>query len=311
MSDLGRLDTGKEARSSGSAASGQPRTHPQRNVTARGPEPPSASPGTLPFARQAAATSGASQVPDLTNIASQQSRRMAGTGRSVKQQHSISTEPASSQSCHTTEIPRSGSRQYHDSTGVLRPQNVAHATSEVTPTLRGEEHHQRPGLLAVSESRGLRSNEVGRHSPTSKRRRQDWTKAAAGLPSVARTGEQFRPDPRQTTRKVPGPSQSNRVRAHNSKIGIGIETEFLLAARQPKHKANTIDEFGKIAAINHNDCVASRHPIMGTKVLSYPPSRAVFDQWALSEDPTISRSYEPCKLFPRHGIVTGRLYRHS
>lgn len=240
-------------------------------------------------------------MSDLTKIASQQSRRIAGTACLVKQQLSISTNPASSQSCHTTRTPRSGSQ----------PQNVAHATSEVTPTLRGEEHHQRPDLLAVSERQGFRSNEVSRQSPTSKRRRQDLMKSAAGLPSVAKTGEQFRPDPRQTTRKVPGANQSDKARAHNCKIGIGIETEFLLAARQLKHKANTIEEFGKIAAINHNDCVASRHPRMGKNVLSYPPKRALFDQWVLSEDPTISRGYEPCKLFPRQGIVTECLYRHS
>ncbi|KAF7510227.1 hypothetical protein GJ744_006923 [Endocarpon pusillum] len=293
MSDLGRLDTTKEARSAASAFSGQPRTHPQRNLTARRPEPPSASLGTRPFARQAAALSEASQVSDLTNIGSQQSRRIARTACSVKQQHSISNNPASSQSCHTTRTPRSGSRQYNDSTGVLQPQNVAHATSELTPTLRGQKHHQRPSLLAVSESRGLRSNEVGRQSPTSERRRQDWTKSAAGLPSVAKTGAQFRPDPRQTTQKVPGANQSDRARADNSKIGIGIETEILLAARQLKHKANTMEEFGKIAAINHNDCVASQHPRMGKSVLSYPPKRAVFDQWVLSDEPTISRSYEP------------------
>ena len=311
MSDLGRLDTGKEARSSTSAASGQPRTHPQTNLTARRPEPPSASPGAPPFARQAASPTEASQVSDLTNIASQQSRRTARTARLVKQQHSISTDPASSQSCHTTGTPRSGYRQHNDSTVAPRPQNAAHATGEVTPTLRGDEHHQRPGPSAVSESQGLGSNEVGRQSSTSKRRRQDRTKAAADLPSVAKTGEQFRPNPRQTTRKVPGPNQSDRVRAHNSKIGIGIETEFMLAARQLKHKANTVEEFGNIAAINHNDCVASPHPRMGKHVLSYPPKRAVFDQWALSQDPTISRRYEPCKLFPRQKIATECLYRHS
>ncbi len=311
MSDLGRLDTGKEASSSASAASGHPSTHPQRNLTVRRPEPCSASPGTLHRAHQAATPAEASQLSDLTKTANQQSRGIAGEARFVKQQRTGSADRASSQSCHTRETLRPGYRQYKDSTVSFKPQNAAPAIGQATSTLGGQEHHQRTGFSAVIENLELCSSEIGKKSSTSKRRRQDRKKGAAYPPSVAKTGEQFRPNPRQTTQQVPGRNQSDRERAHNSKIGIGIEAEFMLRARQLKHKAKTIDEFGKIAAINHNGCVASRHPRMDKYVLSYPPKRTAFDQWALSVDPTISRAYEPCKPYPPQGIAIKCLYRHS
>lgn len=312
MSDLGRLDTGKEASSCASAASGQPSTNPQSKFTARRPEPRSARPGISQYARQVATPAEGSQVSGLTNIAKLQSRGVTGRASLVKQQHTISIDPASSQSCRETAPQRIGYRQYNYSTVSFRPENVAPAVGQATPTSRGQEHHQRPDLSAVSENQGLCSSEIGRQSSRSKRRRQARIQTAADPLSVAKTGEQFRPNPRQTAEKVPaGRNPFDRERAHNSKIGIGIEAEFLLSARQLRHKAKTIEEFGRIAAANHNDCVASRHPKMSKYVLPYSSERAVLDQWALSVDPTISRRYEPCKSFPRQRSATWCLHRHS
>lgn len=115
-------------------------------------------------------------------------------------------------------------------------------------------------------------------------------------PSVAGTGENFCPkhahgvDP-----PLPGPGRSRLVRAPGAKMGIGIETEFMLKARQPEYTAGSVNGFAGIMATNHNKVVGSQHPAMYNSMTVSPRKKTLLGEWALTKDGTIDRRFEPCK----------------
>ena len=94
---------------------------------------------------------------------------------------------------------------------------------------------------------------------------------------------------------MPCLSRPGAVRAQASKIGIGIETEFMLKALRPEHIASTREKFAQILAINHNARVAMPNPRMDEDLWRYPPKRTSFHQWALSNDPSLLEKDESCK----------------
>lgn len=113
--------------------------------------------------------------------------------------------------------------------------------------------------------------------------------------SIARTSQQFYPKSGHDRTIVPKPRQSPRIRDPTDKIGIGIETEFLLRALEPENRAASMCKFADIVAANYNNRIPSQHPRMYETVRSFPPKKVITDKWALTKDATIERHREPCK----------------
>jgi hypothetical protein len=87
-------------------------------------------------------------------------------------------------------------------------------------------------------------------------------------------------------------------------INIGIETEFLLAAHREDHAAETLEEFARILAADHNLRVRGTQKRMriGLRSMEYIGE---YTEWCLVKDYTIERHTSPCKPFsdasvPRH-----------
>jgi hypothetical protein len=116
--------------------------------------------------------------------------------------------------------------------------------------------------------------------------------------AVSTSGLEFGPAlTRGGSRTMPrnGPAQS--VGVPPAKFGIGMETEFLLRARQASHKVQSLKDFARIVAKNHNAHVEPRDLWMYSDV-GWFGSRSELNEWALIEDETIARQREPCKPFP-------------
>jgi hypothetical protein len=178
-------------------------------------------------------------------------------------------------------------------------------------SLAGEDSRERP--LVVRQPKRSLSNEKTQHQSTiasSSRVRsataikpqpihpaigRGHSKPRLGTPeqSVARTSEQFYPKSGPGRATVPAPNRTDQVRAPAGKIGIGIETEFLLRARLPEHRAGTLHQFAAIVATNYNTRLA-QHPRMYENVRTLPTKKTIFDKWALTKDPTMARNCEPC-----------------
>lgn len=122
--------------------------------------------------------------------------------------------------------------------------------------------------------------------------------------AVAPDGRQFFPPPVNGTVLLPGYDTSQRrgERSPACKIGIGIETEFLLRARQPENRRWTLVEFTEVVAAQHNSRVVDHHPEMMSDVQNSRP-RTRFDRWALIVDHSMSTSQEPCALSPFRVIL--------
>jgi hypothetical protein len=112
--------------------------------------------------------------------------------------------------------------------------------------------------------------------------------------SVARTSEEFYPKSGDGRAIVPAPNRADQVRGPAGRIGIGIETEFLLRALRPEHRAENLHLFAAIVATNYNRRLAQQHPGMYENVSSLSAKKLVFDRWALTKDPTMTRNREPC-----------------
>lgn len=69
----------------------------------------------------------------------------------------------------------------------------------------------------------------------------------------------------------------------------------MLKAIQPEHRADTMVEFARIIATNHNKYVAGQHPRMSENASHWPVDPSPFDRWVLKFDPSIMREVEPCK----------------
>lgn len=112
--------------------------------------------------------------------------------------------------------------------------------------------------------------------------------------SFVSTSQQFRPRADRGEGVVPGVIRSGKNRAPASKIGIGIETEFMLRALQREYKAQTRWDFAGIVTTNHNASVAVQHPQMtGDAMFNRPHS--FLDKWCLTKEPSLVTASEPCK----------------
>ena len=116
--------------------------------------------------------------------------------------------------------------------------------------------------------------------------------------SVAPTGHQFSPPPVWGDVILPGHNTSGcrGARSPESKIGIGIEVEFLLKALQPENRRSRFNEFAEVIATQHDLLVGGHHPRMQNDVL-ISGLRTRFDKWVLLTDTSMSTHREPCEFF--------------
>jgi hypothetical protein len=114
--------------------------------------------------------------------------------------------------------------------------------------------------------------------------------------AVDACGAQFMPEPHGDARLLPRSHPPQWVRRRNGKLGIGIETEFLLEAYDAAHKAQTTVDFADIIQNNHNACVDVIHPpLRNETVFPDPHPKYQGDEWTLVNDGTVQTDEEPCK----------------
>ena len=114
--------------------------------------------------------------------------------------------------------------------------------------------------------------------------------------AVDAVGAQFKPQPRGDARLLPRSQPPQWARRSNGKLGIGIETEFLLNANDPAHKARTKVEFADTLQNNHNAWVDSIHPpLRNETIFPDPDPKHHGDEWTLVNDDTVETNGEPCK----------------
>jgi hypothetical protein len=80
-------------------------------------------------------------------------------------------------------------------------------------------------------------------------------------------------------------------------INLGIETEVLLAASRRDLSAETMTDFTRILAADHNLRVRGLHPKMRPDLRPYEYN-GEYTEWCLVYDPTIVRQQSPCKSLP-------------
>lgn len=115
--------------------------------------------------------------------------------------------------------------------------------------------------------------------------------------SVAPTGDQFCPNPVEGVIFLPGYDRSacRRYRSPTDKIGVGIETEFLLKSLRPNNRQRGMVEFGEVLAAQHDLRMLGRHPAMDNN-LADPSTRIRLGRWALTVDHSMDTVEEPCAL---------------
>ena len=115
--------------------------------------------------------------------------------------------------------------------------------------------------------------------------------------SIDATGQQFFPPAVGNQVLLPGydVSISRAARSPNSKMGIGIETEFLLKAKAPEGRRSKFDQFTEVVTGGYNFSVQDRHPRMVNDVLNFG-KRNRLDTWGLTTDSSMSTFKEPCEL---------------
>ena len=96
-----------------------------------------------------------------------------------------------------------------------------------------------------------------------------------------------------------GPSSAamprKRSRDTSSLIRLGIETEFLLAARRPAEQgASDLRQFARKLADNHDRKVRSEYPRMHQS-LRLPKDRDDYKKWSMVYENSNATSGEPCK----------------
>lgn len=92
-----------------------------------------------------------------------------------------------------------------------------------------------------------------------------------------------------TNRSSSGPSQSEFRH-----LRLGIETEFLLAARNPHHDRPRLDHFAEVLAANHNAYVGRQYPRMNSTLLA-PNDPDDNTKWSMVYESTNWRDRSPCK----------------
>jgi hypothetical protein len=95
----------------------------------------------------------------------------------------------------------------------------------------------------------------------------------------------------------PSKGRGKHAKVPKNSIGIGIETEFLLQARDPNTRFWNAKKFSAFLAQNHNREVPSSYPQMHSVVGLVMPQRFRdnFDAWTLLDDPTVGTSSAPCE----------------
>ena len=112
--------------------------------------------------------------------------------------------------------------------------------------------------------------------------------AAASARAVeASTGAGPSKRPPERTSMSPSQSEFRSLR-------LGIETEFLLAARNPDHVRPRLDRFAEVLAANHNAYVDRRHPRMNSTLLA-PNDPDDYRKWSMVYESTNWRDKSPCK----------------
>lgn len=192
-------------------------------------------------------------------------------------------------------LSRGNSPQQLGDTTESQVQRSASTERQVVPTTTGGSPESRiTASPASAAARNRRKERIARS-----RKRIDKSIDADGL--------QFYPEP--VYGRAPPPRASNvpwpRYRHKAAKIGIGIESEFLLqATRREGHPVASVRDFGEFVATNHNLRVPSHMPRMYSYLenqeiseegLPIAPEARKFDEWSLTFDATMYTSEEPCE----------------
>jgi hypothetical protein len=192
----------------------------------------------------------------------------------------------------------SGQRQL---TGIpasarARPERSLHSTVENRSTSKEGTQHQPSVASSQAPSAGSAEPHVprrhgGEESSTSGESMQDH--------SVAATGTQFFPTASRGRLVVPGfrESVSRSKRSPTCKMGIGIKTEFLLAARRSEQEREFLYSFANAIVDRHNICVEQQHPRMTNDLLTLG-TRIRLDQWTLVKDESVATENAPCESLP-------------
>jgi hypothetical protein len=218
--------------------------------------------------------------------------------------------------CPEQMAPRSRTQTQSTAAGSLQPQKAAPTTTQTVPPTRSRsqqrllpkrrtQKHSTPAPCLEQQQRYPSSWQKLR--PSTDRESEAWHHRKAD-PSIDANGLQFGPElvndvfPLPQARNVPWP----RYRHAAAKIGIGIESEFLLKARyRLPQPITSVNKFGKFVAENYNLQVPAYFPRMysymenqeisesGYHIFAEPRG---FDEWSLTYDATMSTSQEPCKL---------------
>jgi Putative amidoligase enzyme len=204
--------------------------------------------------------------------------------------------------------------------------------AEPSPSSSGEQQapdssSARPPNAPLAADPGLRNRSPARHTSVRPLRRQHLPQLIEELsrtPSVSPTPSAVYPiNPPPPPPPPPTSPSCKRVQATGSSvrppgmpgvgtvagsstsasysgpriINIGIETEFMLTAHRDDHAADTLEEFAKILAANHNLRVQGTQKRMR---LDLRPTEYAgeYTEWCLVKEETIYREWSPCKLLP-------------
>lgn len=94
----------------------------------------------------------------------------------------------------------------------------------------------------------------------------------------------------QTEEQHPQPSKLSKFMQPplpSGGIGIGIETELLLKARNPSSHGNSLPCFAKKLGLEYNEFVGNNHPHMSTRLNQHAPNGQYGQVWSLALDSTI------------------------
>lgn len=188
-----------------------------------------------------------------------------------------------------------------EESGVRRSMIQHHSTRSEIQQARST-HRQITQRGAATTGTGQGPKTTGEIPTSSVRRTQ--------ISCIAPTGHLFFPPAIGGEIPLPGYGRSGHrgTRPPADKMGIGIETEFLLRAKQPSPPRSTFAQFAQCIATEHNRYMDGQHPRMLSDVLNYGP-RQRFDQWALITDSSMSTHWEPCKLSLLQVMTTIRTSR--
>lgn len=101
---------------------------------------------------------------------------------------------------------------------------------------------------------------------------------------------------------TPSRGRGTRAQVPKNSIGIGIETEFLVRARDPNTNEASAAECGAHMAELYNRKVSTSYPRMYSVVgTNKSPPRGNFDTWTLMDDMSVETRSAPCNLLAAPG----------